>query len=270
MRKISFLIAVLAVFLFSGCASTTKGGAIGADRSQFMIVSEQTMDQNAKLAYQQTINKAKSVHALNTNPSQTKQVREISKNLIKQVGFFREDAINWDWQINVIKSDEVNAWCMPGGKIAVFTGLLNTIKPTNAELAAVIGHEIAHALREHSRERASTESAKNLGISVLAAAVGLDDTATGLVNMASQYTFSLPFSRKHESEADIIGLELMAHAGYDPNAALNLWKKMSKLNVGKKPAEFFSTHPSDENRIESLQKMLPKVMPIYEASKKQK
>lgn len=110
-------------FYLAVAPAQQKAVLIGADRSQFMIVSEQTMDENAKLAYQQTINKAKSVHALNTDLSQTKQVREISKNLIKQVGFFREDAINWDWQINVIKSDEVNAWCMPGGKIAVFTGL---------------------------------------------------------------------------------------------------------------------------------------------------
>lgn len=269
MKNILILFSFLIAVVFSGCASTTKGGVVGADRSQFMIVSESAMNKNAALAYSQTLSGAKKANKLNTNATQTQKVRKISQNLIKQVGIYREDAIKWDWQVNVINDDTINAWCMPGGKIVVYTGIIDKLKLTNAELAAIIGHEMAHALREHSREQASSEVAKNIGISVGAAVLGVGEVGASIANSAATLAFSLPFSRKHETEADLMGLELMARAGYNPKAAVSVWEKMSKIN-DKKTAEFLSTHPSNENRIKELENMLPKVMPLYEASNKQK
>jgi Zn-dependent protease with chaperone function len=157
---------------------------------------------------------------------------------------------------------------MPGGKIMVYTGLIEKIKTTDDELAAVIGHEIAHALREHGRERMSLAYAQQGGIALLAAVLGSKkNTATGLAlggaAMGSQLFFSLPNSRTQETEADRMGLELAARAGFNPNAAVSLWTKMGQ-NGGKKPAEFFSSHPADKTRIDNLSKLIPTVMPLYE------
>jgi predicted Zn-dependent protease len=181
---------------------------------------------------------------------------------------FRADAVQWKWETNVLSSKEVNAWCMPGGKIAVYTGLIEQIKPTDDELAAVMGHEIAHALREHSRERASQELAKSAVIGIGAAALGLGRPGADLGNALAQVTFSLPFSREHEREADRIGVELAARAGYDPRAAITLWQKMAKLSGGGS-VELLSTHPAPESRIEDLKVYSAKVMPLYESAKSQ-
>ncbi|MDA3049942.1 M48 family metalloprotease [Campylobacter sp. JMF_02 ED1] len=270
MKKLSLILAIFATIFLGGCASTTQGGAVGVNRTQLLTVSEAELDKAAASSYTQVISQAKSQKKLNTNAKQTKRVKTISNRLINQVGVFRADARNWNWQVNVIEDPTVNAWCMPGGRIAVYTGIINKLSLTDGELAAVVGHEIAHALREHSRERASTESIKNLGISIGAQAAGLGDLgATGLA-ILGQYGFSLPFSRSHETEADIMGLELMARAGYNPNEAPNVWRKMAKLESGSKTPEFFSTHPGDETRIKNLEKTIPVVMPLYEQAKKGK
>lgn len=267
MKKLILSFSIFIGIIFSGCASTTQGGVVGANRTQLLTVSEASMNQSAKLAYADTLKQANSAKTLNTDAKQTKRVKNISAKLINQVGVFRPDALNWDWEVNVINDKTVNAWCMPGGKIAVYTGIINSLKLTDAELAAVIGHEIAHALREHSREQASQDQLKNVGIFAISQAAGLGDLGTAAINMAAHYTISLPFSRSHESEADLMGLELMARAGYDPNAAVNVWKKMSLLSEGSTP-QFLSTHPSNETRIQELNKAIPKVMPLYEATKK--
>src|SRR5690606_22029057 len=138
----------------------------------------------------------------------------ISKRLIGQVSVFRPDAVNWNWDVHVLSSDQVNAWCMPGGKIAVYTGLINKIRPTDDELAAVIGHEMAHALREHSREQVSQQVVTNMGLSVLSAVTGIG-AAADLGGALTNVMFTLPNSRTHETEADRIGVELAARAGYD-------------------------------------------------------
>jgi predicted Zn-dependent protease len=156
---------------------------------------------------------------------------------------------------------------MPGGKIMVYTGLIQKLNATDAELAAVIGHEIAHALREHSRERISRAYAEQLALAGIAVATGAGQNTMALASQVSQVTFSLPHSREQEAEADRIGLELMARAGYDPNEAVTLWKKMSQLSSGG-PPEFLSTHPSSESRIHDLEKNIPRVMPLYLAAKK--
>jgi predicted Zn-dependent protease len=194
-------------------------------------------------------------------------VRGVANRLIPNTAAFRADAPGWKWEVNVITSDEVNAWCMPGGKIAVYTGLLTKLNPTDEELAAVMGHEIAHALREHGRERASEQMAQQIGVGVLGAALGFGDTSAQLAQTLLDVTLSLPHSRTQETEADRIGVELAARSGYDPRAAVSLWQKMGKLGGGK-PPEWMSTHPSDQNRIRDLQNYSDRVMPLYEAARK--
>ncbi|WP_255474917.1 M48 family metallopeptidase [Pusillimonas sp. ANT_WB101] len=257
---------VSAATALGGCAAvdTTSSGAVGVDRKQYMsgLVSEQALQQEAAQQYSSLLSKAKTQGALDVNAAQTKRVQAIANKLIAQVGVFRPDAANWDWQVHVLNSDEVNAWCMPGGKIAVYTGLINQIKPTDDELAAVIGHEMAHALREHAREQVSQQMVTNMGLSVLSAVTG--STATGdLGGALSQVMFTLPNSRTHEAEADRIGVELAARAGYDPRAAVTLWQKMGALGGGSQQPEFLSTHPSAANRIADLTEAANKVLPLY-------
>jgi predicted Zn-dependent protease len=253
----------------AGCASTTQSGAVGADRKQLLLVSSEQLNQTAASQYANLTGKAAKQGALNRDPVQTQRVKAIAARLIPQTATFRPDAVQWQWETNVLSSKEVNAWCMPGGKIAVYTGLIEQVKPTDDELAAVMGHEIAHALREHSRERVSQEIAKSTAIAVGAAALGLGSAGADLGNMLAEVTVSLPFSREHEREADRIGVELAARAGYDPSAAVTLWEKMAKVG-GSGPPELLSTHPAPQSRIEDLKVYSAKVMPLYEAAKTQR
>ena len=268
MRLRSLLIAAAAI-LVTACQSvqTTQPGTIGVTRKQLMAVSSEKVDQGAKVAYDQELNKARQAGALNTDKQAYDRVQKISQRLIPQTAIFRPDAPGWHWEVNVESSEDVNAYCMPGGKIMVYTGLIDTIKPTDAELAAVIGHEIAHALREHSRERMSRAYAEQAVLAGVAVATGAEATTMQIASQVSAVTFTLPHSREQEAEADRIGLELMARAGYDPNAAVTLWQKMSKAGGGG-PPEFLSTHPSGESRIRDLEKNVPRVLPLYQAAAK--
>lgn len=262
--------AILAFTAVAGCQSvnTTQGGAIGIDRTQRMssLVPEAQLDQEAVKLYAQTLNDAKAKGQLNANAAQAQRVRTISQRLIAQVGTFRPEAASWKWEVNVIDSKEVNAWCMPGGKIAVYTGLINSVKPTDDELAAVIGHEIAHALREHARERASQQMATSVGLSVLSVVTG-NQATSDLGGTLANVMFGLPNSRLHETEADRMGVELAARAGYDPRAAVTLWTKMGALSGGAAQPELLSTHPSAESRIADLKVASEKVLPLYQARK---
>ena len=186
---------------------------------------------------------------------------------------FRPDALKWNWEINVQDSKEVKAYCMAGGKIMVYTGLIDQIKPSDDELAAVIGHEISHALREHVREQMSRAKAQQFGLLGLAAVIGVTtknaDNAASTVALGgtvAAVALTLPNSRTAEHEADEMGLELAARAGYNPDAAVTLWQKMGALG-GSKPPEFLSTHPSGESRIADLKALIPKVRPLYIAAK---
>ena len=274
-KTISVLLATL---LLAGCATTqtTQSGAVGVERKQYVgLVSEKEAEQQSALAYQQTLKDAESKKQLNQDSAETQRVRRIAQRLIAEVGEFRSDALKWDWQVNVMESKEINAYCMAGGKMMVYTGLLDQIKPTDDELAAVMGHEISHALREHVRERMSRAKAQQMGLLGAAALVGLStksgDNAVktlALGGAIATVALTLPNSRTAEHEADEVGLELMARAGYNPNAALTLWEKMSAKG-GAKPPEFLSTHPSDQARMDDIKRLIPKVMPLYEQSKKQ-
>ena len=263
------LMAAATVFL-TGCAAvqTTSSGAVGIERKQYMtsLVSEQELQQEAASQYNALIAEARAERALDVNPTQTRRVHSIARRLIAQVGVFRPDARQWNWQVHVLSSDEVNAWCMPGGKIAVYTGLIQQLRATDAELAAVIGHEIAHALREHAREQVSQKLVTNVGLSVLAAVTGID-AAADLGEALTDVMFTLPNSRTHEIEADRMGVELAARAGFDPNGAVTLWEKMSQLDEDGGP-EFLSTHPAADTRIADLQAIATQMMPLYQQSRR--
>jgi predicted Zn-dependent protease len=183
---------------------------------------------------------------------------------------FRADAPGWKWEVNVITSNELNAFCMPGGKIVFYSGLIRQLSLTDDEIAVVMGHEIAHALREHSREQVSQAIAAQSAIGIGAALLGLGETSADLANTAYGALIATRFSRVDESEADRIGLELAARAGYDPRAGVSIWQKMMKANQGGRPPEFLSSHPAETNRIQQIQSLLPTVMPLYEQARGKK
>src|SRR5574338_154342 len=268
-RRGSLVLALTGALALPACETvqTTQAGAVGVQRKQVMLVSSDQINSAAVSAYKQTLSAASQKGALNHNPAQVQRVRNIAQRLIPATGAFRSDAPGWKWEVNVISAPEVNAWCMPGGKIAVYTGLIDKLKPTDDELAAIIGHEIAHALREHRRGRASQQMAQSLAVGVIGAAVGLGGVGQDLASMVADVTFGLPYSRQFEREADRIGVELAARAGYDPRAAITLWQKMAQVG-GNGPPEFLSTHPSDQSRMQDLQEYSQRVMPLYQQARR--
>lgn len=262
------IIAAIVLSQLASCATSTQSTVAGVNRKQFLLLSESQVTEMSSQQYAQTLQQSSNRKLLNVNQAQLERVRNISNRLIAQTGTFRPDALKWKWEVNVEKNDQINAYCMPGGKIMVFTGLIEKLNTTNDELAAVIGHEIAHALREHGRERMSTGLVQQIGLQGLAALVTGGNAATyDMAGTATNILFTLPNSRTQEQEADRIGLELAARAGYNPEAAISLWQKMGAQN-SQKPPEFLSTHPSNANRIDDLRKLIPKVMPLYLANKK--
>jgi predicted Zn-dependent protease len=252
----------------TGCETvrTTSAGAVGVDRKQQMLVPASEIDAGAAQAYEAELKAARDKGVLNTDKAQLNRVTTIAKRIVAATPAFRADAPGWNWQFNVQKTQELNAYCMPGGRIMVYSGLIESLDLTDAELATVIAHEVAHALREHTRERVSRAYGQQLVLSGVAAVTGVSEGTANLANMIAQVTFQLPFSRDQESEADTIGLELMARAGYDPRQALTLWNKMSKAEQGGQP-KFLSTHPSPKDRTKNIEKLLPRVLPFYNARK---
>src|SRR5882672_3406420 len=219
--KFSAWFCLFAAMALTACETvqTTQGGVVGVERRQSMssLVSSSQMDRSAAEAYGKVIAEAGKKNQLNRDSALVARVRGVASRLIPSTSAFRADAPRWNWEVNVITSPEVNAWCMPGGKIAVYSGLVAKLDPTD--------DEIAHALREHGRERASEQVAQQLGVSVLSAALGLGDVGAQLTQTVLDVTLSLPHSRTHETEADRIGVELAARSGYDPRAAVSLWEK---------------------------------------------
>ncbi len=268
-RFIFVLLSSVAMLWLAGCQTvqTTGGGTVGVDRAQRMSVSAAQINEAAEQSYQQTMQEASAKGILNRDPNVVNRVRAVASRLIPATAAFRADAPGWRWEINVISSPEINAWCMPGGKIAVYTGLLDKLALSDAELAAVMGHEIAHALREHGRERASQQATQNAVIGVGAAVLGVGQGGASLANIVAQVTYGLPNSREFEREADRMGVELAARAGYDPRAAITLWQKMAQASGGGGPG-FLSTHPTAADRITDLQKYAAQVMPIYQSTQR--
>ena len=271
----TYLIRLSIVFvcaLVTSCTTvkTTNSGTIGINRVQRMspVISEKDLQAGATLAYQQIITEERSKGTLNSDEVMSRRVRAIADKIIPAVTVFRPDALEWDWQVNVIESDQLNAWAMPGGKIAFYSGIINRLQLTDGEIAAIMGHEIAHALREHSRERASEQATSGLAIGIGGALLGAGGELTDMASLAYNSTFGLKHSRSHETEADRIGVELAARSGFDPRAAISVWQKMAKVTGGGSGGpEWLSTHPSNETRIADLTVYSEKVIGLYQASR---
>jgi len=256
-RKALFTAAL--VLLVAACATSPTG------RRQLMLVSEEQAISSSRQAYAQEMGKYQKEGKLVTDPRTLKRVSVITERLVAQAVKMRPDSAKWQWSVQVIDDPKtVNAWCMAGGRMALYTGLIMKVDPTDDELAQVMGHEIAHALANHTAERMSTAMAANAGI--LAAGLISDNPGQAMAMTAAAATVAikLPNSRTAENEADQIGMDLAARAGYDPRAAVTLWQKMAKVG-GNAPPEWLSTHPSDTTRQDRLSALAPKMMPYYQA-----
>ncbi|MGI2028390.1 M48 family metallopeptidase [Endozoicomonas acroporae] len=265
MKWLKVLVVSLSIFL-AGCqtVSTTNSGTIGVQREQkmFSLLSESQVNAMSARAYQEALNQAREKEVLNRKPADVKRLRRIADRLVSHVGVFRQDARSWQWEVNLMTDKQLNAYCMPGGKIMFYTGIIDTLKLTDDEIAAIMGHEMAHALREHGRESMSQAYAVQLGQDTLGILLGVSPELMSVGSTVVNYALTLPNSRTNEAEADLIGLELMARAGYNPEASVSLWKKMSAQSGGSVP-EFMSTHPSHDTRINGLNANIRKVDPLY-------
>ncbi len=262
MKKIVALI-VIAVSAV-GCQSNPITG-----RSQMMLVSEESAIAQSKEAYSAMIKPLAEEGKVNNDPAVLKRVETITSRIVAQAVKYRPEAENWDWSIRVIDDPEtVNAWCMAGGRMAIYTGLIDKLKATDDEIAQVMGHEISHALLAHTAERMSRALAMQLGIITVAATQERDTQGQLLVQgvaLAAIVALELPNSRTAEAEADVVGIELAAKAGYNPYAAETLWKKMAEQSgSGESRFDFLSTHPAPVKRMETLRELAPKMMVYYE------
>ena len=260
-------VAVAATAALAGCATSTTGSVTGSNRSQLLLVSEAEMVQASQQAFNQRKSAAQSKGVLISSGADYNRVVNIMRRLSTQVAHFRPDAARWNWDLALIRNNDVNANVMPGGKVTVYTGLYQKLNLTDDELAAVIGHEMAHALREHSREQVSQQMAGDMALSIGGSLLGLSGGMMDVAGIAKQLALDLPYSRTMETEADVFGLELAARAGYNPSAALTLWQKMAANGAGQGSA-FFSTHPSASDRTARIQAALPQVMPLYQAARR--
>jgi predicted Zn-dependent protease len=256
-----YLAIFVAGLLIAACATSPTG------RSQLMLVSEEQAIQSSRQAYVDMLQPLEKEGKIDSNAALTERVNRITDKLIKQAVIMRPATKDWKWEVKVIDDPEmVNAWCMAGGKMAIYTGLIDKVKPTDDELAQVMGHEISHALANHTAEQMSVAMASSLGVMAIGMASDRPAVTTAAAAVAAKLAIELPNSRTAESEADRIGIELAAKAGYDPHAAVTLWQKMEKVG-GSTPPEFLSTHPSPGNRLQTLESYIPQMMPYYEAAK---
>jgi Zn-dependent protease with chaperone function len=241
---------------------------VGSASSMRNLVPAETLENSARQQYAQVIADARSKNALAPDGHpQLQRLHEIAKRLIPHTAQWNPRAKEWKWQVNLIGSKQLNAWCMPGGKIAFYTGILDQLQLTDDEAAMIMGHEMAHALREHARERMAKSQVTGLGLSIASQLLGLGQLGNVAADMGTQL-LSLKYSRDDETEADLVGLEIAVRAGYKPEASVNLWKKMQAASGGNNNASFLSTHPSGANRIQELEANIPKVQHLYEQAVK--
>lgn len=256
-----------AAALACGLPALADGVDVGKPSSVRNLVPAGALEKQAAQEYEQLKRQASSKRALAPDDHpQVQRLRAIAARMIPFVARFNARAGQWRWEVNLIGSRQINAFCMPGGKIAFYTGILDTLKLTDDEVAMVMGHEIAHALREHARERMAKSQITQLGANLLGELVGGGRYA-GAFQMGGNL-LSLKFSRDDESEADVVGLDLAARAGFDPRAGVSLWQKMAAAN-SRAPLEFLSTHPAGEHRIKEIERHLPEVMPIYDKARRE-
>ncbi len=264
LTRLPILLLCLALPMAPVLPAIAQDEGVSVDRMSRLrgLVPAKELEQQATMQYEELKQQASQKGALasDTDP-QLQRVRAISRRIIANVSRWNPEAADWQWEVNLFKSDSVNAFCMPGGKIAFFSGLVDTLKLTDDEIAIVAGHEIAHALREHGRERVAKGNLLQLGASLGSAIFGLGQTGQMVVGQGAQLAL-LRFSREDETEADTVGLDLVARAGYDPRAGVAVWRKMAMLEKSA-PPQWLSSHPSGNNRIAQIQKTLPQVMPVY-------
>ncbi len=268
-----FAAAVFA-FALSGMAPhahAREGVDVGNTSSFAKLVPAEQVERSAAQQYLQMLTQADSKRALAPKDNaQVLRLRAIAQKIIPFALEWNPRARNWQWEVNLIGSSQINAYCMPGGKIAFYTGILQQLQLTDDEVAMVMGHEIAHALREHARERmgksAVTHGAARIGGALAASFFGIDPRLTDGIASGGANLLTLEFGREDESEADLVGMELAARAGFDPRAGVTLWQKMGAASKGA-PPQWLSTHPSGKTRIADIQANLPKVMPLYERAR---
>lgn len=244
-----------------------EGVDVGRESQFSKMVPAEQVEGAAGTQYQSLKNEAGQKHALAPdNHPQTIRLRAIAQRIIPFTYEWNPRAKQWKWEVNLLGSKQINAFCMPGGKIAFYSGILTQLQLNDDEVAMIMGHEMAHALREHARERMGKTMATRGAIEIGAALFGLGNAGRMAADMGGQL-LTLKFGREDESEADLVGLDLAARAGYDPRSGVSLWKKMAEASKGA-PPQFLSTHPSGPTRINDIQATLPKVMPLYERAPK--
>lgn len=252
------LLALLVISLLAACATSPTG------RKQLMLVSEDQAIAESRQAYVATVRDLNAQGKLSRDRATIARVNRITGRLVTQAIQMRPDSGDWDWSVVVIdEPDTVNAWCMAGGRMAIYTGLIEKVEPTDDELAQVMGHEIAHALANHTAEKMSVQMASMLGVAAIGIAADNHVAALGGASLAAVYAINRPNSRTAEREADRIGIELAARAGYDPAAAPTLWRKMEAVS-GQGPPQWLSTHPSPDNRQKTLAELVPQMQPLYD------
>jgi len=261
-------------FLLAGAASATAAALpataqvdVGRSSSMRQLVPAAELEKAAAQQYSQMMAEARSQGALmGEGNAQLRRLRAMAERLISHTAPWNDRAKSWRWEVNLINSPQINAFCMPGGKIAFYTGILDKLKLTDDESAMIMGHEMAHALREHARARLAKTQATGMGLSVLSQLFGLGDLGNVAANLGTQL-LSLRFSRDDETDADLVGLELAARSAFQPAASVSLWQKMAQVGGGGGPA-FLSTHPSGPERIQQLQANVPKVQGLYEQARR--
>lgn len=257
MKPKLLLTALLAAGLVACQANPISG------RSQLVLVSEEQAQASSAQAYTQTLSEAQKKGKLSTDAALNNRVKRITDRLIVQAGTMYPPSRDWKWSVAVIDEPTLNAWCMPGGKMAIYTGIIQKLKLGDDEIAQIMGHEIAHALLGHGREQMSRAIAMQGGMTLGSIVAGRDLSVLAPV---ADIALTLPHSRASESEADRYGIELAARAGYDPRAAVRLWEKMGAAS-GDGPPVFLSTHPSPDNRIQALNALVPQMTPLYEKAR---
>ncbi len=253
------LTAVVAVASLSACQENPVSG-----RSQLSLVSEEQAQASSAQAYTQTISEAQKKGKLSTDAALNARVKRITDRLIVQAGNMYPPSREWNWSVVVIDDPSLNAWCMPGGKMAIYTGVVEKLNLSDDEIAQIMGHEIAHAILGHGRERMSRAMAMQGGVALGSIVAGRD---LSILAPVADIALTLPNSREGETEADRYGIELAARAGYDPNAAVRLWEKMAVASGGGPPV-FLSTHPAPANRIQALNALVPQMTPLYQKARR--
>jgi Zn-dependent protease with chaperone function len=259
----AFLLAAGASAAGSALAQVDVGSSSGLRK----LVPAETLETSARQQYTQVLADARAKGALAPDGHpQLQRLHTIAQKLIPHTAAWNSRSRDWKWQVNLIGSKQINAWCMPGGKIAFYTGILDQLKLNDDEVAMIMGHEMAHALREHARERLAKSQATSIGLSIASQLLGLGSLGDVAANLGTQL-LTLKYSRDDETESDLVGLEIAARGGYRPEASVSLWQKMQAASGNGSPS-FLSTHPSGANRIQELEANLPKVQHLYEQARR--